>query len=86
MLLELFKKLEPMFEKDGLLAKLYPLYEGAFTLFFSSGKVTTGNTHVRDYIDLKRIMIIVYFAVFPTMIWGWYNVGAQTVAAIACFI
>ena len=83
MLLEFFKKLAPMFEKDGLLAKLYPLYEGAFTLFFSSGKVTTGNTHVRDYIDLKRIMIIVYFAVFPTMIWGWYNVGAQTVTAIA---
>ena len=41
MLLELFKKLEPMFEKDGLLAKLYPLYEGAFTLFFSSGKVSS---------------------------------------------
>ena len=72
-----------MFEKDGVLAKFFPLYEGTFTLLFSSGKVTTGNTHVRDYIDLKRIMIIVYFALFPTMIWGWYNVGAQTIDAIA---
>ncbi|MBU3827437.1 MAG: NADH:ubiquinone reductase (Na(+)-transporting) subunit B [Candidatus Anaerobiospirillum merdipullorum] len=83
MLLSLFKKIAPMFEKDGVLEKLYPLYEGAFTFMYSSGKVTTGHTHVRDYIDLKRIMIIVWFAVLPAMLWGWYNTGAQTVAALA---
>lgn len=82
MLQAIFKKVEPLFEKGGMLEKLYPLYEGTFTLFFTPGKVTTGNTHVRDYIDLKRIMIIVYFAVFPAMIWGWYNVGYQTVMAL----
>lgn len=82
MLRSIFKKVEPLFEKGGMLEKLYPLYEGTFTLFFTPGKVTTGNTHVRDYIDLKRIMIIVYFAVFPAMIWGWYNVGYQTVMAL----
>lgn len=83
MLLSLFQKLAPMFEKDGVFEKLYPLYEGAFTFLYSSGKVTTGKTHVRDFLDLKRIMIIVYFALIPTMIWGWYNVGAQTVMALA---
>lgn len=72
-----------MFEKDGVLQKLYPLYEGTFTLLFTPGKVTTGRTHVRDFIDLKRIMIIVWLAVFPAMFWGWYNTGAQTVAALA---
>lgn len=83
MLLGLFKKIAPMFEKGGVLEKLYPLYEAQFTLLFSSGKVTTGNTHVRDYIDLKRIMIIVFFAVFPAMIYGWFNVGDQTVMALS---
>ncbi len=83
MLLDLFKKLAPLFEKDGLLEKLYPLYEGTFTLFFTPGKVTTGRTHVRDFIDLKRIMIIVCIAAIPAMILGWYNVGDQTVSAIA---
>ena len=83
MLLGLFKKIAPMFEKDGVFEKLYPLYEGTFTLLFASGKVTTGNTHVRDYIDLKRIMIIVFFAVFPAMIYGWFNAGDQTVMAFA---
>ena len=72
-----------MFEKDGVFEKLFPLYEGTFTLLFASGKVTTGNTHVRDYIDLKRIMIIVFFAVFPAMIYGWFNAGDQTVMAFA---
>lgn len=83
MLLGLFKKIEPMFAKGGVLEKLYPLFEGTFTLLYTPGKVTTGKTHVRDYIDLKRIMIIVYFAVFPAMIWGWFNVGNQTIMALA---
>ncbi|MBO8416376.1 MAG: NADH:ubiquinone reductase (Na(+)-transporting) subunit B [Proteobacteria bacterium] len=83
MLLSLFKKIAPMFEKDGVLEKLYPLYEGTFTLLYSTGKVTTGRTHVRDYVDLKRIMIIVWLAVFPAMFYGWYNTGAQTVAALS---
>ena len=57
-----------MFEKGGVLEKLYPLYEGTFTFLFTPGKVTTGSTHVRDFVDLKRIMIIVWLAVFPAML------------------
>ena len=83
MLLGLFKKLEPMFEKGGVFEKLYPLFEGAYTFLYTNGKVTTGNTHVRDYIDLKRIMIIVFVAALPAMFWGWFNVGSQTVMALA---
>ena len=83
MLLEIMKKFALMFEKGGVLEKLYPLYEGTFTFLFTPGKVTTGSTHVRDFVDLKRIMIIVWFAVLPAMLWGWYNVGNQTVGAIA---
>ena len=83
MLLEFMRKIAPMFERGGILEKLYPLYEGTFTLLYTPGKVTTGSTHVRDFIDLKRIMILVWFAVFPAMFWGWYNVGNQTVMAIA---
>ncbi len=83
MLLDFFKKIAPMFEKGGILQVLFPLYEGTFTLLFTPGKVTTGRTHVRDYVDFKRVMIIVWLAVFPAMIWGWYNTGDQTIAGIA---
>lgn len=82
-MLELMKKFAPLFEKGGVLEKLFPLYEATFTLLYTPGVVTKGKTHVRDIIDLKRIMIIVWFAAFPAMFFGWYNVGAQTVMAFA---
>lgn len=85
MLLQIMKKFAPLFERGGLLEKLYPLFEGTFTLLYTSGKVTEGRTHVRDFIDLKRIMIIVWFAVFPAMFWGWYNTGNQTLMAFSTF-
>lgn len=83
MLLDVLKKFSLLFTKGGLLSWLYPLYEGTFTFLYSSGRVTTGKTHVRDFSDLKRIMIIVWLAVFPAMFWGLYNIGNQTVMAIA---
>ena len=83
MLLDLLKKYSLLFTKGGLLSWFYPLFEGTFTFLYSSCRVTTGKTHVRDFADLKRIMIIVWFAVFPAMFWGLYNVGNQTVGAIA---
>lgn len=82
-MLELLKKFYLLFTKGGLLSWFYPLYEGTFTFLYSSGRVTTGKTHVRDFVDLKRIMIIVWAAVFPALFWGMYNIGNQTVEAIA---
>lgn len=73
----LFEKVEPHFEAGGKLEKLYSLYEAVYTIFYTPGFVTKKNTHVRDNIDLKRIIILVWFAVFPAMFYGMYNVGAQ---------
>lgn len=82
MLLKILKKVEPLFEPGKKLAPLYPLYEGTATVFYTTGKVTKNTTtHVRDFIDLKRMMIMVFFAVFPCMFWGWYNVGNQFIAS-----
>ena len=44
--------------------------------------VNKGKTHVRDSIDLKRIMITVWLAVFPAMFFGMYNIGFQAVDAL----
>ncbi len=83
MLLDVLKKFSLLFTKGGLLAWFYPLYEGTFTFLYSSGRVTTGRTHLRDFSDYKRIMILVWLAVFPAMFWGLYNIGNQTVMAIS---
>lgn len=67
----------PHFEKGGKYEKLYPLYEAADTIFYSPSSVTVSGSHVRDGIDLKRIMITVWLAAFPAMFYGMYNVGYQ---------
>ncbi|MCW2256005.1 Na+-transporting NADH:ubiquinone oxidoreductase subunit B [Providencia alcalifaciens] len=78
----LFEKHEHHFEPGGKLEKLYPLFEAVTTVFYTPGTVTKGRSHIRDTIDLKRMMILVWVAVFPAMFWGMYNVGNQAIPAL----
>ncbi|RRJ84669.1 NADH:ubiquinone reductase (Na(+)-transporting) subunit B [Aestuariirhabdus litorea] len=75
-------KIEPNFEKGGKYEKWYALYEAADTIFYSPSAVTKNSAHVRDGIDLKRVMITVWFCVFPAMFYGMYNVGLQANGAM----
>jgi Na+-transporting NADH:ubiquinone oxidoreductase subunit B len=75
--------IEPQFEKGGKFETWYALYEAVATGLFTPGKVNKGQTHIRDSMDLKRIMITVWLAVFPAMFWGMYNIGFQAADALA---
>lgn len=77
MLRQIFDKLEPHFHKGGKYEKFYALYEALDTGFFQPGDKTKNAAHVRDGIDLKRVMITVWLAAFPTMFFGMWNVGFQ---------
>ena len=46
------------------------------------GTVTKRGAHVRDAIDLKRIMIIAVISVVPAALFGMWNVGYQHGLAI----
>lgn len=81
-LLKFIEKIEPHFEPGGKHEKWFALYEAAATLFYTPGLVTKGGSHVRDSVDLKRIMIMVWFAVFPATFWGMYNSGHQAIVAL----
>lgn len=50
--------------------------------FYTPGKVNKGKTHVRDNLDLKRMMITVWACAFPAMFVGMYNVGLQAQLAL----
>ena len=76
------EKIEPNFEAGGKHEKWYALYEAAATIFYTPGKVNKAGTHVKDSIDLKRIMIFVWMATFPAMFYGMYNIGHQAHDAI----
>jgi Na+-transporting NADH:ubiquinone oxidoreductase subunit B len=65
------------FENNGVLEKLYPLYEAADTILFSTGEVTKSGPHIRDSIDIKRVMILVVISLIPLYIFGAMNVGVQ---------
>ena len=69
------------FEKGGRFERLWPLVDAAETFFFRLPVRTAGGTHVRDAYDLKRMMMIVVLALFPSMAFGTYNVGYQFYAS-----
>ncbi len=70
------QKTKPNFEKGGKYEKWLPIYESFETFLHVPGTVTTAGSHVRDAIDLKRALIIVIFALVPTLLYGMYNVGS----------
>lgn len=70
-------RIGPYFEKDGKFEKFFPLYEMADTFLYTEGKVTKGASHIRDGLDLKRMMIIVVFALIPCIFMAMYNTGFQ---------
>ena len=70
-------KLAPQFEKGGRYERLYPLYEMIDTICYSPGLVTKTSSHVRDAVDMKRIMTTVWICAFFPMIAGMYFCGLQ---------
>lgn len=74
---------EPLFTKGGKLERLYPLYEAKDTFLFTPGEVTKGTAHVRDSIDMKRMMSMVIFALGPCILMALWNTGYQANLAIA---
>ena len=71
-------QVEPWFHKGGKLARLYPIYEAIDTFLYTPGEVTKNASHVRDGMDLKRMMIFVVIALTPCILMACYNTGAQT--------
>ena len=75
----------PLFEEKGKLEKLYPLYEAADTFLYTPGETTRGPSHVRDALDLKRMMSIVVLALLPCVIMACYNTGYQASVGASIF-
>lgn len=75
-------KVHPLFAKGGILEVAYPMYEALDTFLYTPGEVASGKTHVRDGIDLKRMMITVVMALVPVTLFGMWNVGYQANSAI----
>ena len=83
MLRKLLDRLHHPFAKGGKLHWLYPLYEVTDTFLYTPGTVSSGSPHVRDGIDLKRLMSVVVIALLPCFFMAMHNTGYQANRAIA---
>ena len=70
------------FEQGGRLHKFFPLFEAVDTFFYSPSAITRTGAHVRDAMDLKRMMIMVMIAALPCVLMAMYNTGLQANLAI----
>ena len=75
-------RLEPVFTKGGRLDQLHALYEAIDTFFISPADLARGSPHVRDALDLKRVMILVVSASAPAAVVGMWNTGFQANTAL----
>jgi len=79
---QLLDRVGKPFHPGGKLERFYPLYEAADTFFYAPAKVTQVGAHVRDALDLKRMMILVVIAAMPCMFMAMYNTGLQANLAL----
>ena len=82
MLREALDRVGTLFEKDGVLRVLYPVYEMVDTFLYTPSYKTRGSVHLRDGIDLKRVMVTVSVALIPCIFMACLGTGLQANLAI----
>ena len=75
--------MEPLIKKGGRLESFAAIYEMLDTRFYSPADVSRTAPHVRDAINLKRVMGLVVIGVLPCALVGMWNTGYQANLAIA---
>jgi Na+-transporting NADH:ubiquinone oxidoreductase subunit B len=70
-------KVKPLFEKGGKYEKFGPAYFGIDTFLFVPNHTTKFGAHIRDGVDLKRVMMVVVIALLPALFFGMWNIGYQ---------
>ena len=74
---KLIKNIEPKFTNEGPLQRFFPIFEATESFLFSTAEKTNSGPHVRDSVDIKRVMILVVLALIPCYIFGAINIGVQ---------
>ncbi|NQU40932.1 MAG: NADH:ubiquinone reductase (Na(+)-transporting) subunit B [Lentisphaerae bacterium] len=76
-ILTMHDKVRPLFHKGGKLERLAPLFEAADDFAFTSPTTAQGGAHVRDAVDIKRVMVTVIYALLPCFFFSLWNTGHQ---------
>lgn len=76
-------RIEPNFQQGGPYHKYFAVYEMIDTFLYTPADTTRGSPHVRDGIDLKRLMTYVVISTFPVILMMLWNTGHQANLAMA---
>lgn len=75
--------MRPLFMPGGRLERFSAVFEMVDTMLYTPSRATRVAPHVRDNLDLKRVMTFVVLASLPAVLIGIYNVGYQANLAMA---
>lgn len=75
-------KLRKPFEKGEKWAKFAPAINAFDTFLYVPNHTTKKGAHIRDAVDMKRVMITVVIALIPALIYGMYNTGYQYLSQV----
>jgi Na+-transporting NADH:ubiquinone oxidoreductase subunit B len=81
-LLDIFKTMRPAFEAGGRLSPFKPVFDAMENFFFAPSAVTLTGPHIRDPLDIKRLMSMVIIAVLPSLFAAFYFFGWRLVPMI----
>lgn len=75
-------RLHPLFAKGGRFERFFAVYEMVDTFLYTPPDVTRTSPHVRDGLDLKRLMVYVVIATLPCVLMACWNTGFQANTAM----
>ena len=81
-LLHILEKLRPIFENEGKLSSLKPVYEAMENFFFAPSSKTRLAPFSRDPLDIKRYMTMVIIALLPCVVASIYFFGLRVIPII----
>ena len=70
-----FNSVKPNFVGGGKYVRWFPLFDAIENFIFSTSTKTVNPIHVRDSLDIQRVMVIVWLSAFPALFFGIYNIG-----------
>ncbi len=75
-------KLKKKVEPGSKFHFLYATFEALDTFLYVPNTVTSKGSHIRDAVDLKRVMTAVIIALIPPLLFGIWNIGYQHFSAL----
>jgi Na(+)-translocating NADH:ubiquinone oxidoreductase B subunit len=81
-LLKLLEKARPLFDNGGRFRTFKPVFDALENFFYGPATTTTAAPHIRDPLDIKRLMSVVIVALIPCLLSAFYFFGLRLIVML----